>query len=207
MAQASRGEDCFSRASLVGAMAAIVVGFLARGGFSGLGLAVLILAVFFGVWNWSYQRCRARVAAAVAAAPDAGVAAPADAPAAPPPPAPRTAPPAPSPEMVRAAMGLPAPSKPAMLAAARGGVSDDLKRIKGIGPKLEVMLHRMGVHHFDQIAGWTDAEIAWVDDNLEGFKGRVTRDAWVAQARILADGGITEFAARVDRGDVPTSQA
>jgi NADH-quinone oxidoreductase subunit E len=64
----------------------------------------------------------------------------------------------------------------------------------------------MGVHHFDQIAGWTAEEIAWVDENLEGFKGRVTRDGWVAQAKILAAGGTTEFAERVDRGDVPTSQ-
>ena len=51
----------------------------------------------------------------------------------------------------------------------------------------------MGFYHFDQIAAWTAAEIAWVDDNLEGFKGRVTRDEWVAQAAILAAGGETEF--------------
>ena len=49
---------------------------------------------------------------------------------------------------------------------------------------------------------WTADEIAWVDDNLEGFKGRVTRDDWVAQARILAAGGTTEFASRVDQGEV-----
>jgi NADH-quinone oxidoreductase subunit E len=60
----------------------------------------------------------------------------------------------------------------------------------------------MGVYHFDQIAGWSDAEVAWVDDNLEGFKGRVTRDNWVEQARLLASGGTTEFAERVDKGDV-----
>jgi predicted flap endonuclease-1-like 5' DNA nuclease len=79
--------------------------------------------------------------------------------------------------------------KPVFLTAARSGQADDLKLIKGVGPKLEVMLHGMGVYHFDQIAGWSDAEVAWVDDNLEGFKGRVSRDGWVAQARILAAGG------------------
>jgi NADH-quinone oxidoreductase subunit E len=60
-----------------------------------------------------------------------------------------------------------------------------------VGPKLEALLHSMGYFHFDQIAAWTAAEIAWVDDNLEGFKGRVTRDDWVAQARALAAGGKT----------------
>ncbi len=78
--------------------------------------------------------------------------------------------------------------KPQGLKAARGGKADDLKRVKGIGPKLELLCHSLGFYHFDQIANWTAAEIAWVDDNLEGFKGRVTRDGWVAQARDLAAG-------------------
>jgi len=95
-----------------------------------------------------------------------------------------------------------APRRPAGLAAARAGSADDLKRIKGIGPKLELLCHSLGFYHFDQIAGWTADEIAWVDDNLEGFKGRVTRDDWVVQARILAAGGSTEFASRVDQGEV-----
>jgi NADH-quinone oxidoreductase subunit E len=82
--------------------------------------------------------------------------------------------------------------KPAGLAAARGGKPDDLKIIKGIGPKLEILCHSLGFYHFDQIANWTAAEIAWVDDNLEGFKGRVTRDAWVAQAKILGQDGKTK---------------
>ena len=80
-------------------------------------------------------------------------------------------------------------SRPAALPSARGGRPDDLKIIVGIGPKLEVLCHKLGFFHFDQLAAWTDAEIAWVDDNLEGFNGRVTRDRWVDQARILAGGG------------------
>lgn len=79
-------------------------------------------------------------------------------------------------------------AKPQSLTAARGGKPDDLKLIKGIGPKLEILCNRLGFYHFDQIAAWTAAEIAWVDDNLEGFKGRVSRDNWVAQARALASG-------------------
>lgn len=92
--------------------------------------------------------------------------------------------------------------KPETLDAPRGEGPDDLKRIRGIGPKLEAMCHRLGFYHFDQIADWTPEEVAWVDANLEGFKGRVTRDDWVAQARHLAEGGETEFSRRVDGGNV-----
>jgi NADH-quinone oxidoreductase subunit E len=80
----------------------------------------------------------------------------------------------------------PVAAKPKALKVARGGRPDDLKVILGIGPKLEALCHRLGFFHFDQIAAWTPAEIAWVDNNLEGFKGRVTRDGWVAQAKELA---------------------
>ncbi len=80
-------------------------------------------------------------------------------------------------------------SKPAALPSARGGKPDDLKVIVGIGPKLEILCHRLGFFHFDQLAAWTEAEIAWVDNNLEGFRGRVTRDKWVEQARVLAARG------------------
>ncbi|MHA6346068.1 NADH-quinone oxidoreductase subunit E [Roseivivax sp. CAU 1761] len=82
----------------------------------------------------------------------------------------------------------PEASQPPLLDAPRDGTGDDLTRIKGIGPKLAEQLNRMGVYHHDQIAHWSEAEVAWVDANLEGFKGRVTRDEWVAQARDLADG-------------------
>lgn len=86
-------------------------------------------------------------------------------------------------------------AKPEMLSEARGA-ADDLKLIKGVGPKLEALLQSKGVYHFWQIAGWGVDEVAWVDENLEGFKGRVSRDDWVAQAKILAAGGETEFSKR-----------
>ena len=82
------------------------------------------------------------------------------------------------------------------MSEARDGKSDDLKLIKGVGPKLENLLNSMGFFHFDQVASWGSEEVAWVDENLEGFKGRVSRDEWVAQAKILAEGGETEFSAR-----------
>ncbi len=85
--------------------------------------------------------------------------------------------------------------KPELLSAARDGGADDLKKIKGVGPKLEGVLHDMGVFHFDQIASWSDREIAWVDERLK-FKGRIERDGWIDQAKTLAAGGETEFSKR-----------
>jgi NADH-quinone oxidoreductase subunit E len=71
--------------------------------------------------------------------------------------------------------------------------------IKGVGPKLEGMLHSMGFYHFDQIAAWTPQQVAWADQNLVGFKGRVSRDNWVDQARELSEGGETEFSKRAKK--------
>ncbi|MDZ7709359.1 MAG: NADH:ubiquinone oxidoreductase [Roseovarius sp.] len=93
-------------------------------------------------------------------------------------------------------------TRPEALSGPRDGQADDLKKIKGVGPKMEKLLNELGFYHYDQIANWTGAEVAWVDDNLKGFKGRVSRDNWVDQAKILAEGGETEFSARVDDGDV-----
>ena len=76
---------------------------------------------------------------------------------------------------------------PETLSAPREGGADDLKKITGVGPKLETLLNELGFWHFDQIAAWTPAEIAWVDARLT-FKGRIERDDWVTQARKLASG-------------------
>ncbi|OUD08702.1 NADH-quinone oxidoreductase subunit E [Marivivens niveibacter] len=75
--------------------------------------------------------------------------------------------------------------QPEVLTAARDGGADDLKQISGVGPKLEGVLNELGFYHFDQIAKWTDAEVAWVDARLK-FKGRIERDGWIAQAAELA---------------------
>ena len=92
--------------------------------------------------------------------------------------------------------------KPPVLEKARGGKADDLKLIWGIGPKLEVMLHGMGIFHFDQIAGWSAKQLDWVDENLEGFYGRAQRDQWVSQAKKLATGWRPENSV----GDKPTGK-
>ncbi len=73
--------------------------------------------------------------------------------------------------------------------------ADDLTLLKGVGPKLAEKLADAGVTSFAQIAAWTPAEVARMDDKLS-FKGRIDRDGWVEQAKILADGGETEFSQR-----------
>ncbi len=89
-------------------------------------------------------------------------------------------------------------TQPKGLTEARGGKADDLKLIKGVGPALERLLHELGFFHYDQIAGWGAEEVAWVDQNLKGFKGRVSRDSWVDQAGKLARGEETEFSRRAE---------
>jgi predicted flap endonuclease-1-like 5' DNA nuclease len=100
------------------------------------------------------------------------------------------------PVLAAAAMPLAAVGKmerPKGIAAARSGKADDLQRISGIGPKNEKILHGLGFFHFDQIADWTREQVAWVDDHLR-FNGRISREEWIKQARLLADGKEAEFA-------------
>ncbi|MDG2404837.1 MAG: NAD(P)H-dependent oxidoreductase subunit E, partial [Paracoccaceae bacterium] len=74
---------------------------------------------------------------------------------------------------------------PPWLEMSRDAGPDVLTQIKGVGPRLQERLFAMGIFHFDQIAGWTGAEVAWIDDNIAGFKGRASRDNWVLQAKGL----------------------
>lgn len=71
--------------------------------------------------------------------------------------------------------------KPAALSGPRAGAADNLKQIKGIGPKIEAALNGLGIYHFDQIALWSKANVDWVDGQL-AFKGRIRRERWVEQA-------------------------
>lgn len=79
------------------------------------------------------------------------------------------------------------------------GVYDDLKRIRGVGLLIERKLNAMGVFSYEQVANWSQDDIARVSQVL-GFKGRIERENWVEQGRILAAGGATEFSKRMDRG-------
>lgn len=85
-----------------------------------------------------------------------------------------------------------APARPMGIATARNNTPDNLQRISGVGPKNEKVLHSLGFFHFDQIAAWTAEEVAWVDDHLK-FGGRIEREEWSNQARLLAEGQEDEF--------------
>src|SRR5262245_34387437 len=87
----------------------------------------------------------------------------------------------------------------------RSGPPQDLKRIRGIGVLIEKRLNAMQIATYEQIANWTAQDIERVSRVLD-FKGRIERENWVEQARILASGGATEFSRRVDRGDVETGR-
>lgn len=88
------------------------------------------------------------------------------------------------------------PDGPLRLSAPRKGKADDLKEIEGIGPALEKMCHSLGFYHFDQIAGWSDADVAWIDANMKTFKGRIARDKWIAQSKIIIADGLEAFRVR-----------
>lgn len=85
---------------------------------------------------------------------------------------------------------------PERLKAARKGKADDLKEIEGIGPAMEKLVNSLGFYHFDQIASWSDADVALVDAEMKTFKGRIARDRWVAQAKIIVAEGLEAFRER-----------
>ena len=76
---------------------------------------------------------------------------------------------------------------------------DDLRRIKGVGPRYEEALNALGIHHFAQIATWGPDEMIWISFYLSG-SDRLKRKAWVPQARILAVGSKVKVPARIVPG-------
>jgi predicted flap endonuclease-1-like 5' DNA nuclease len=84
---------------------------------------------------------------------------------------------------------VPAPAAPAPVAAQDAPAEgDDLRKIKGLGPKMLTLLHALGITRFAQIAAWTDADLDELDGKLGAFAGRPRRDSWVEQARMLSAG-------------------
>ena len=103
--------------------------------------------------------------------------------AAPKPAAPKTAAPKPAaPAAAKPVAAKPAAAKP-----------DNLRRLIGIGPVNEKLLKGQGVTTFAQIAAWTAADIERIEHALQ-FGGRVERERWVEQAKLLAAGNEAEFA-------------
>lgn len=103
----------------------------------------------------------------------------------------RTTRPLPTAELHRRAEAIAKARKPDdqanLLTHAAFGEGDDLAQIIGVGPILTELLHEVGVFYFWQIAEWTDDDVAYVDEKLLHFKGRIERDDWVGQAKALAE--------------------
>jgi predicted flap endonuclease-1-like 5' DNA nuclease len=70
---------------------------------------------------------------------------------------------------------------------------DDLMMIKGIGPELDALLRSLSIQRFGDIAGWMPEDIERIDGQLGTFKGRILRDEWIGQARLLARGEMDLF--------------
>ena len=94
------------------------------------------------------------------------------------------------------------PSDPSPFLSRPGAAptGDDLKRIRGVGILIERRLNQMGIRTYEEIANWTADDISRVSQALD-FSGRIERENWIEQARILASGGQTEFSRRMDRGE------
>lgn len=80
-----------------------------------------------------------------------------------------------------------ADAAPAALFTAPEGEPDDLKKISGVGPVLEKKLHGLGITKYAQVAAFTEEDVTRVDDALS-FKGRIGREDWIGQAKVLAEG-------------------
>lgn len=80
--------------------------------------------------------------------------------------------------------------------AGAAGEADDLRKIKGLGPKMLALLHSLGITRYQQIASWTDADLDELDTRLGAFAGRPRRDNWVEQARLLASGDTGGYEAK-----------
>lgn len=101
------------------------------------------------------------------------------------------------PQPVPAPEPVPVPAPEATPAPAAAATSiDDLTRIKGLGPKIAALLGELGVTTFAQIAAWSPEEIERIDAKLGRFSGRIVRDQWVEQAKLLAAGDEAGFSAR-----------
>ena len=101
-----------------------------------------------------------------------------------------------APPAARDARRVPASEPTPVPTAVPTATSDDLTQIKGLGPKLSTTLADLGITSFAQIAAWDDAEIDRIDAQLGRFEGRIRRDNWVEQARLLAAGDADGFSAK-----------
>jgi predicted flap endonuclease-1-like 5' DNA nuclease len=117
----------------------------------------------------------------------------------PPPPAPRPAP-APAPKAGKGVADEVATATTDVAGEVLGvamarpaGPADDLRQLKGVGPKFVARLNELGITRFDQLAGLNANEVAHLDERMGPFQGRIARDRVMEQADLLARGDIETF--------------
>jgi predicted flap endonuclease-1-like 5' DNA nuclease len=105
--------------------------------------------------------------------------------------------PAPAEQVDVAQPAVPLPGDLAGIAFPPGATdhTDELTRLKGVGPKLEAMLNDLGVTRFEQLASMSEEDLAALDARLGAFAGRLQRDRVAEQARYLASGDTAGFEA------------
>ncbi|RXZ32272.1 hypothetical protein EO081_11700 [Sphingomonas desiccabilis] len=126
--------------------------------------------------------------------------------------------PAPAPQPVQAPRQVasadsanpPAPAEPAAAAApsappARSipaaapvpaATASDLTTLKGLGPKVAAQLAELGITSIADLAALDPAEADRIDASLGSFQGRMARDRWVEQARLLSAGDRAGYEAK-----------
>ena len=104
--------------------------------------------------------------------------------------------PSPAATAAPAAAPAPVPTPAPVPVAASAAPTDDVSQIKGVGPKLVAQLNELGIISITQIAQWTEADVDRIDGQLGRFQGRIRRDAWVEQAKLLTSGDADAYAAR-----------
>jgi predicted flap endonuclease-1-like 5' DNA nuclease len=99
-----------------------------------------------------------------------------------------------APKVVTAPKAIPKPkAAPKPKAVAKPVIPDNLELLKGVGPKLNTLLKSLGVTSFDQVANWSPADITEIDAKLGTFAGRIGRDNWIDQAKLLVAGDVAGF--------------
>ena len=81
-----------------------------------------------------------------------------------------------------------APRPKSAVQQAAKGKNDDFSKLKGVGPKAAEAIVAAGVTSLEQIAAWSDEDVAWADENIKGAKGKASRDDWRGQAKALIEG-------------------
>lgn len=103
---------------------------------------------------------------------------------------------APAPPADEAPVAPEAAPAPAPAAVAEvSGEPDDLRKIKGLGPKMQTLLTSLGITSYAQIAALTEADLDDLDTRLGAFAGRPRRDQWVEQAKLLSSGDTGSYEA------------